>query len=1041
MLPPRFQSPHFSLILAVLGVSPAFSVGSRTTVAQGSAARAAGAQESAPRESADERYSFLVGLCDEREWRLAEREARAFLADFPRHAKADLARYRLANALFELGDRPAAREVYAQLERRPEFEFRAEVLFRLGQCELALGSAAQAISAFERVRALPSHYLAPAAEFFLAEARFAAGEFELADEGYARVLASSAAREYEREARYGQCWCAFRLARHEQALERIAQYLGRHAQHESAAELRYLAGEVQLAAQRPREALQAFAAVPAGPFAARALRGRAFASSALGDHAAAARSFAELERSAPQGEFAAEAALQHGIQKLLAGDARGAASVLAQRANDAESRYWLARARHEGGDSTGALAVLDQASATRPAGELLERLSVLRGDVLSALGRADEATEAYSAARNDYALHAAAITAFNAGKLEDAARTARGLLAQFPQSSFAASMRLVCGEEAFARKDYAAASREFDAAASDERSPQASRARASLRGAWCALLAGDAQAALERAQRTSATFTDVSEAQEALIVAARAADEVGRSETAIAAWSEYLRVQPRGAHAADALAGLMRVDRERAAQWSARLAQEFPDSPAVVGALFELAEREANDGRTARAVELYREVLQRWPEHSRAGEARYSLAWRLFESGDFAGATRELERLAQAGGLDVALASSAAELAVWAASRAGERAGALAAYQRFRRLGGEPRKLLGAARLAGAALVDAGRTQEARALFDELLSSTRGDRAVQAEVLLESAWIALDAADVDEAEAALRTGLKLGPAPTARASLARALFFAGELRFDAGEFERARALYELALADATPDVAPQVLYKLGFANLRVERIDQAALAFARVGAEHAGHELAGEARYLSANCRFRQRRYAECAQLLASFVRESPRHACVPKALLELGVASGELGNWSECEAALSELARRDAKDLDLAQADLWRGRAARARGDVRAARASLERVLAADQALHAALARLELGQLDADAGKHEDALVQFLKVALLYEGGDVVPQALLLAANSLESLERFDKARARYAEVLEKHPDSAHAARARERLDSLARR
>lgn len=1029
MLPPRFQNPLFSLILAVCGAPSAAG-----------AAHPPSAGPSGAQESADERYSFLVGLCDEREWRLAEREARSFLAEFPRHAKAELARYRLATALFELGERQAARDEYAQLERRAEFEFRAEVLFRLGQCELELGRAAQAIAAFERVRALSSHYLAPAAEFFLAEARFAAAEFAAADEGYARVLGSNAAEQYEREARYGQCWCAFRLARHEQALERIAQYLQRYEKHESAAELRYLEGEVHLAAQRPREALASFAAVRSGPFAQRALRGRAFASSALGDHAAAARQFAELLEQAPQGEFAAEAALQRGIQLLLAGDARGAAQALESRANDSDSRYWLARARMESGDPTGALAALDSALAGKPQGELLERLSVLRGDALSALGRADDAAAAYSAARSDYALHAAAITAFNAGRLDEAARTARTLLQQFPQSSFAAPMRVVCGEQALARKDYAAALRELDAAASDEQAPGATRARAALRGAWCALLSGDAESALERAQQVSQRFADSPEAPQARFVLACAADKLGRSDLALEAWSDYLRADPRGEHAAEALAGLARVDRERSAQWSERLATEFPDSPSVVGALLELAELEAQEGRVERALELYRDVLRRWPEHPRAAQARYSLAWRLFESGEFVEAARELELLTQVEGLDAALASSAAELAVWAASRAGDGAGAVTAYERFRRVGGAPRKLLGAARLAGAALSEAGRPQEARALFDELLAKARGDRAVQAEVLLESAWIALDAKDVDEAEAALRTALKFGPAQAARAPLAQALFFAGELRFDAGEIEAARALYELALPDAAAEVAAQALYKLGFAHLRAERLDDAALAFARVGAEHTEHELAGEARYLAANCRFRQGRFEECAALLASFVRESPRHACAPKALLELGVACGELGRWSECEAALGELARRGSKEIDVAQADLWRARAARARGDVRGARACLERVLAADKGLQAARARLELGQLDAEAGKHDDALAQFLKVALLYEGGDVVPQALLLAAGSLEALERFDKARARYAEIVEKHANSPQAARARERLEALAR-
>jgi TolA-binding protein len=89
---------------------------------------------------------------------------------------------------------------------------------------------------------------------------------------------------------------------------------------------------------------------------------------------------------------------------------------------------------------------------------------------------------------------------------------------------------------------------------------------------------------------------------------------------------------------------------------------------------------------------------------------------------------------------------------------------------------------------------------------------------------------------------------------------------------------------------------------------------------------------------------------------------------------------------------------------------------------------------------LFGARARLELGKLDSAAGRHEEALAQHLKVALLYEGGDIVAEALVLAGGELEALGRVDKARARYSEVLEKHSKSPFTARARERLAALPR-
>lgn len=1002
-------------------------------------APARSASSPAQAESAEERYSFLVGLCDEKEWQLAAREARAFLEEFPRHAKADLARYRLATALFESGEKQAARDAYAQLERREGFEFRAEVSFRLGQCELGLGRPAQATGAFERVLALGSNYLAPAAQFFLGEANFANGDFAAAEASYQKVLSSKDGAEYEREARYGLCWCSFRLARHDEAVARIEQYLERHGAHATAPELRYLCGEAHLAAGRAREALKSFGTVRTGPFSVRALRGSAFASAALGDHAGAARRFGELLEQAPEGEFADEAQLQRGIQLLLAGDAGGAATALAAHAKDPEAAYWLARAQLESGAPESALSSLETALSARPKGEVLERLAVLRGDALSALGRGGEAAAAYSQARSDYALHAAAIAAFNSGKLDDAARIARDGLERFPQSSYAPEMRLVCGEAALARKDYAEASREFRAA-SVEGASEATRARAALREAWCALLAGDAKAASELAQRVVRDFATSAGANEARFVLGRAHEKLDDAAGSVAAWKKYIEVEPRGEHAAEALAGLSRLDAKDAARWSRKLAEEHPESAAAFGALLDLAERDAREGRRAQALQRYREVLERWPDHERAPVARYGLAWCLFEAGDFAAAAREVAALAARPELEPQLALSAAELAVWANNRADDREATVAAYRRFAELGGEPRKLLGAARLAGAALSESGRAEEARALFDDLLGKARGEREVQAEVLLESAWIALEAKDADEAEAALRTAWKLGPAASARAALAEACFFAGELRFDAGDHDRARALYELALPAAAPSIAAQALYKSGFAHLRADELDEAATSFTRLASEHAEHELAAESRYLAAECRFRQKRFEECVTLLASFSRDLPRHACTPKALLKLGVSLGELGRWKECEAALVEFARRGAQAEGALESELWRGRAVAARGDARGARAAFDKVVGADRGLLAARARLELGRLDTAAGKHEDALAHYLKVALLYEGGEVVPEALFCAAGALEALGRGDKARARYVELREKYAGSPFAARAEERLDALGR-
>jgi TolA-binding protein len=156
------------------------------------------------------------------------------------------------------------------------------------------------------------------------------------------------------------------------------------------------------------------------------------------------------------------------------------------------------------------------------------------------------------------------------------------------------------------------------------------------------------------------------------------------------------------------------------------------------------------------------------------------------------------------------------------------------------------------------------------------------------------------------------------------------------------------------------------------------------------------------------------------------------------KALFRLGLALGELGRWSECEGRLAELARAAPQFPNLAEAELWRGRALAEQRKTRPARAAFERTLALDQGELAAAARLGLGKLAEAEGQMDAALSEYLKVALLYAHEESVSEALFAAGRVLEAQGQADKAGARYRELVEQHPDSPFAARAQERLRDL---
>ncbi len=81
-----------------------------------------------PAQDADEQYTYVAALAEKGLHDRVVREAREFLHANPNHAKAELARYRLACALFELGRRSEAESrAERYLERFPKGPYAAQI--------------------------------------------------------------------------------------------------------------------------------------------------------------------------------------------------------------------------------------------------------------------------------------------------------------------------------------------------------------------------------------------------------------------------------------------------------------------------------------------------------------------------------------------------------------------------------------------------------------------------------------------------------------------------------------------------------------------------------------------------------------------------------------------------------------------------------------------------------------------------------------------------------------------------------------------------
>ena len=641
-------------------------------------------------DDADEQYAFIAGLAEKGMHDRVVKEAEAFLAQYPKHPKADAARYRLACALFELKDTEKASAQFQKLASRKGFEFEAEVHFRLGQCQLEAGDCAKAELEFQRAVDAGKDYLLQPARWLLGEAQLRCEKYDAAERSYQAVLegdakaadgsgdrdrangdrgtsrsggangakaAKDSKTDYADGALAGLAWCAFKSKRFDAAAQRSKDFVDRYPRNERADEIRFLLGESLFELGQHKPALQAYASVGQGPWTDGALRGAGFASAALGDHTAAATSFGRVVREFPDSRYVSECALHAGIESLAANDPSTALEILRSKAagESAEVFAWRSRAEAASGDKEAALKSLDRALELEKDDAAVARLRGQRADLLASLGKSDEAMREYRRAGSDYALQAAAVAALQSGNSADARRAAQELLERFPESTYKNDAHRVLAEADLADKSFDAAREGFVAALRDERDA-AKRLRCRSRIAWCLYLGGDpggaakAFANLARETGPDAPTADaggqapkvaaqVPEIEEAQFMAGRALEAAGDSDAASRAYADYVKQYARGPHAEEAAFRLAKLDTSSdATDRLEAFVRDHPQGELAGEARFELAERLAAAKKPDAAAAQYRALLDTNPDSALAPAASYGLAWCLHEQGDAAGA-------------------------------------------------------------------------------------------------------------------------------------------------------------------------------------------------------------------------------------------------------------------------------------------------------------------------------------------------------------------------------------------------------------------
>ncbi|MEM8713214.1 MAG: tetratricopeptide repeat protein, partial [Planctomycetota bacterium] len=466
-----------------------------------------------------------------------------------------------------------------------------------------------------------------------------------------------------------------------------------------------------------------------------------------------------------------------------------------------------------------------------------------------------------------------------------------------------------------------------------------------------------------------------------------------------------------------------------------RMLSENPQSSLVPAALSEVAERYVALEDTARSSAAYAKLVDQFPDHPLSRNARYGLGWARYQAGQFAEATTPLWDVARDSDATDELRNASLELLVWSFAKAKNPKDAAAAFRAFAaRTTDEPR-LLSAARIVDGALVEASDVAGRRELWQSV-ATTLTDPASVAASKVELGFVALDAGD---AEAAAREAIAARQAAPTSPDVAELLFFVGEAYYEAGDDERAAPLYVAASEHAADEVAERALYKGGFSELRRGGNAAAAQSFGALVKRFPKGVLAPESMFLAGEACYRDKQFEPSATWLRQMVEGYPRHASRAKALFRLGLAEGQLENWGASADALGNLVSRHPDFASLTEAELWRGRALSRRGDRRAARQSLARVIEADEGVLAAQARIETGRILEAENDGEGALSEYLKVAVLYGHAEECAEALVRAGDVLAASGEKGRAKERYEEVLKDYPDTAFAKKAKKRLEGGA--
>ncbi len=527
---------------------------------------------------------------------------------------------------------------------------------------------------------------------------------------------------------------------------------------------------------------------------------------------------------------------------------------------------------------------------------------------------------------------------------------------------------------------------------------------------------------------------------------------------AIPEFRKSQEANPEWAQADEVLLNLARAqkrggDVDAAISTINELLERFPESDVLDQAHYRLGEFTYAKNDYAPALTAYTKVIDTWPDSKLVPYSLYGRGWSQLRSGKVAPGITDFEQLKKQYP-EHDLASQADYALGMALHQSGNHKDALASVESYYKSNPSGSALSDALYLEGLCQVGLNQHTDAIETFEAMLKQNPDYNSID-KVLYELAWAYKNSKTSDKA---LSTFTRLISVAPKSPLTAEAYYHVGENKYGAKDYNAAAEQYKLAgdMA-ASDDLKEKAAYKLGWAMYQEKDYANALTAFGDQLKIDDSSNLAADARFMRAECYFKQADFAQAFKEYELARKQPSRNETMQVlTLLHGGQAAAQQKEWKASSEWIAKLQTDFPNSAYLPQALYEQGWAQRNLGQLDAALQAFNQVTATSRNELGARSRFMIGEVLFEKKDYNSAILEFRRVMFGY-GADKAPASIKRwqaksafeagrCASVLAGQERNPQRRVQLIEgakgffqyVADKHASSTEADAAKEQLQRL---